>query len=147
MEYLGYVGCVVFDDEAGIFHGRVINTKDIITFEGESVTEIRQAFRDSVDDYLEFCAELGSEPEKPMSGKFNVRITPRLHAYAVAAARSRQISLNTLVERAIEQFVDAPAPERGDAPHSPVLTARAKPALRGDVRYGSVKPGPKLIPR
>ena len=107
MEYLGYVGSVVFDDEAGIFHGDVINTRDVITFQGESVAEIRQAFRDSVDDYLEFCADLGEAPEKPMSGKFNVRITPRLHAHAVAAARSRGMSLNALVERAIEQSVDA----------------------------------------
>lgn len=107
MEYKGYIGSVIFDDEARILHGRVANTKDVITFEGESVEEIRQAFRDSVDDYLEFCADLGEEPEKPMSGKFNVRITPRLHAVAVAVAETRDMSLNALVERAIEQFVDA----------------------------------------
>ena len=64
MEYKGYIGKVEFDDEVGIFHGEVINVRDVITFQGESVQEIRQAFQDSVEDYLEFCAERGEEPEK-----------------------------------------------------------------------------------
>jgi predicted HicB family RNase H-like nuclease len=105
IEYLGYVGSVVFDDEAGLFHGEVVNTRDVITFQGETVAEIRQAFHDSIDDYLDFCAERNEQPEKPMSGKFNVRISPLLHAHAVAVARSRDISLNTLVERAMEEFI------------------------------------------
>ena len=56
MEYKGYIGKVEFDDDAGIFHGEVINVRDVITFQGESVQEIRQAFQDSVEDYLAFCA-------------------------------------------------------------------------------------------
>ena len=62
MDYKGYVGRVEYDDEAGIFHGEVINTRDVITFQGETVEELRKAFRDSVDDYLAFCAERGEEP-------------------------------------------------------------------------------------
>jgi predicted HicB family RNase H-like nuclease len=61
MEYKGYIGIVEFDDEAGIFHGEVINLRDVITFQGESVQELRQAFQDSVDDYLAFCAERNEE--------------------------------------------------------------------------------------
>jgi predicted HicB family RNase H-like nuclease len=68
MKYKGYVGMVTFDDEAGIFHGEVINTRDVITFQGTCVEELRQAFIDSIDDYLAFCAERGEEPEKPFSG-------------------------------------------------------------------------------
>ena len=79
LEYKGYVGQVEFDDSVGIFHGRVINTRDIITFEGTSVKEIQQALQGSVDDYLEWCAERGEEPDKPFSGKFTVRIDPELH--------------------------------------------------------------------
>lgn len=102
LEYKGYIGSVTFDADANELHGRVVNTKDVITFVGESVDEVRKAFRDSVDGYIEFCAELGEQPEKPMSGKFNVRISPELHAYAAASAASQGISLNSLVERAIE---------------------------------------------
>ena len=60
MEYKGYIGHVEFDDEADIFHGEEINTRDVITFQGKTVGEIKQAFRDSVADYLEYC----NKPER-----------------------------------------------------------------------------------
>jgi predicted HicB family RNase H-like nuclease len=64
MIYKGYEGQITYDDEARIFHGTVIGMKDIITFEGRTSAEIEQAFKDSIDDYLAFCARLGEEPEK-----------------------------------------------------------------------------------
>ena len=63
-----YLGVVEFDDEAGLFHGEVVNTRDVITFQGATVDELRTAMQDSVDDYLDWCAERGKEPEKPFSG-------------------------------------------------------------------------------
>jgi predicted HicB family RNase H-like nuclease len=65
MEYKGYVGKVEFDDEAGIFHGEVINTRDVVTFQVLSVAELKMAFKESVEDYLAFCASRGEEPDKP----------------------------------------------------------------------------------
>ena len=62
IEYKGYHGEAVFDDEAGIFHGEVIGTRDVITFQGKSATETESAFRDSIDEYLSFCAERGRPP-------------------------------------------------------------------------------------
>jgi len=53
----GYVGHAEFDDDAGLFHGEVIDLKDVVTFQGKSVRELEKAFRDSIDDYLAFCAE------------------------------------------------------------------------------------------
>jgi len=79
MEHKGYVAKVDFDDEAGIFHGEVINTRDVITFQGECVNDLRIAFVDSIDDYIEFCEARGEKPEKPFSGKFVVRVAPELH--------------------------------------------------------------------
>lgn len=103
MEYKGYIGKVEFDDEAGIFHGEVINLRDVITFQGESVQELRQAFQESVDDYLAFCAERNEEPEKPFSGTFTVRVAPELHrAIAVRSKLSHQ-SLNSWVSEALEE--------------------------------------------
>ena len=67
MEYKGYFGKVVFDDEANIFHGEVINLRDVVTFQGKTVEELRKAFHESVDDYLDFCAVREEEPEKPYS--------------------------------------------------------------------------------
>jgi predicted HicB family RNase H-like nuclease len=59
-------------------HGEVINVRDVIIFEGKTVAEIKKAFRDSVDDYLDFCAQRGESPEKPFSGKFAVRLPGKL---------------------------------------------------------------------
>src|SRR5439155_3447605 len=87
MKYKGYIGKVEFDDEAGIFHGEVVNTRDVITFQGESVPELKKAFRDSVDDYLAFCAERGEQPDKPFSGQFLTRIPPELHREVNLAAK------------------------------------------------------------
>ena len=65
IEYKGYHGEFSFDDEAGIFHGEVVGTRDVITFQGQSVEELHTAFRDSIEAYLDFCARRGTEPDPP----------------------------------------------------------------------------------
>ena len=102
MDYKGYIGNVVFDDDANIFHGEVINLRDVVTFQGASVAQLRKAFRDSVDDYLEFCAERGESPEKPYSGKFMVRIEPELHKSVAMHAKVAHKSLNSWVHDTLE---------------------------------------------
>jgi predicted HicB family RNase H-like nuclease len=101
MEYKGYFAKVEFDDEDNIFHGEIINLRDIITFEGETVDELRTALVDSVEDYLAFCKERGEEPDKPYSGRFLVRVEPELHKTLVIQARKKGKSLNTLVHDAL----------------------------------------------
>jgi predicted RNase H-like HicB family nuclease len=68
MTYKGYEGVVEYDEEAKVFTGEVIDTRDVITFQGKSVQELERAFRESVDDYLAFCKSRNEEPEKPFSG-------------------------------------------------------------------------------
>ena len=101
MEYNGYLGTVEYDAQAKIFHGDIINTRDVITFQGTTVKEIEKAFKDSIDDYITWCNEEGVEPEKPYSGKFNVRLSPELHRQAAILAKKKNISLNTFVEKAL----------------------------------------------
>ena len=103
MNYKGYVGRVEYDDEHEIFHGRVVNIRDVITFEGATVGDLKQAFHDSVDDYLEFCAERGEDPEKPLSGKFLVRVQPEVHRSVYLAAMLRNMSVNAWVAEALER--------------------------------------------
>ena len=103
MEYKGYFGRVEYDESGEIFFGRVINIDDVITFESESAKEIKQAFRDSLDDYLEFCAELGKQPSKPYSGKFVFRTTPELHEKIAVAAAKEDKSINTWIEEVVKQ--------------------------------------------
>ena len=87
--------------KARIFHGDIINTRDVITFQGTTVKEIEKAFKDSIDDYVAWCMEDGVEPEKPYSGKFNVRLSPELHRQIAIIARKKKVSLNSFVERAL----------------------------------------------
>jgi predicted HicB family RNase H-like nuclease len=105
MEYKGYFATAEFDDEANIFHGEVINLRDVITFQGQTVEELRKAFKDSVDDYLEFCAERGEEPEKPYSGKFVVRIEPELHKRIAILAKKDGKSLNSWLQDKLAEAV------------------------------------------
>ncbi|NKQ34216.1 MAG: type II toxin-antitoxin system HicB family antitoxin [Chloroflexi bacterium] len=105
MEYKGYIGKVEFDDEADILHGEVINLRDVITFQAESVQELRQAFQESVDDYLEFCAERNEAPERPFSGKFTMRISPELHRRIFTQAKMSGKSLNKWATEVFEQSV------------------------------------------
>lgn len=105
MEYKGYVAVVEYDDEAEIFHGEVINTRDVITFQGKSVKDLRKAFRESIEDYLEFCTKRGEEPDKPFSGKFVVRLNPEQHRRLFVAARKAGKSLNAWVSDALDRAV------------------------------------------
>jgi len=101
----GYIGHVEFDDETEIFHGEVINTRDVITFQGSTVAEIKKAFKESIDDYLAFCIERDEEPEKPFSGKFNLRLDPELHRQVYIAARQHHMSLNQWITETIRQHI------------------------------------------
>ncbi len=94
MTYKGYQARVDLDEEAGVFHGELINTRDVITFQGSSVEELKRAFEDSVDDYLEFCGARGEDPEKPFSGKILVRMPPEVHRQIMTQARRQGKSLN-----------------------------------------------------
>jgi predicted HicB family RNase H-like nuclease len=103
MKYKKYVATVELDAEAGLFHGEIINLSDVVTFQGRSVDELRQAFKESVEDYLEACAEFGKEPEKPFTGQFVVRLRPEVHRSAVLAAKIENKSLNAWVAEKLEQ--------------------------------------------
>lgn len=102
LKYKGYTGHVEFDDEAGIFHGEVLDTRDVITFQGQSVDEIEAAFRDSIDDYLEFCAQRHEQPQKPFSGKFVLRMSPELHHKVYLKAIKSGKSLNRWIADILE---------------------------------------------
>ncbi len=102
LNYKGYTGQINYDDEMKILHGEVIDTRDVITFQGKTVDEIEQAFRESVDDYLEFCNERGEQPDKPFSGKFILRMTPKLHHKLYLKANRSGKSLNRWVVETLD---------------------------------------------
>jgi len=133
MKYKGYIGKVLYDEHEKMLHGSVVNTRDVITFMGSTAAETEQALRDSVEDYLAWCAELGVEPNKPYSGQFMVRLDPRVHAALVAAAANEDISLNDFVRARLEAAVAvAPtAPARTPKGRRPRATAAARSPTHG----------------
>ena len=107
MEYKGFAARVEYSEEDGCFIGHVAGIRDVIGFHGESVAELRAAFEEAVDDYLETCKKAGKNPDKPYSGQFRLRLTPELHARAAMVAETRGKSLNTWVSEAIEKSIAA----------------------------------------
>jgi len=106
MQYKGYNGRVEFDDEADIFHGEVLGLRDVITFQGRTVDEVKQAFRDSVEDYLEYCAKRNEEPEKPFTGKLMLRIPPDIHRKVYIAAKQSGSSLNAWITQTLKNTTE-----------------------------------------
>lgn len=94
MEYKGYIARIEFSAQDECFVGRIAGIRDIITFEGESVKELRAAFQEAVDFYLETCEERGEQPNRPYSGRVMLRISPELHARLAAQAQTMGKSLN-----------------------------------------------------
>lgn len=113
MEYKGYTAKVEFDSDANLFHGQVLDIRDVITFQGTSVDELWEEFRASVDDYLEWCKERGEEPDKPFSGRFVVRLSPELHRAVAVKAGLEGKSLNTWVSDVLEDEVRQAEEYRG----------------------------------
>ena len=108
MQYKGYYGNIEFSDEDNVFFGRIIGINDRITYEGDSVSSLREDFMNSVDEYLEVCAKLGKEPEKSYKGSFNVRVAPDLHKRLVVYSLSHGKTLNSVVEEAIAEYIVEP---------------------------------------
>ena len=105
MSYKGYQAVLKYDDEAEVFHGEVVGTRDVIFFEGASVEELNREFRCSIDDYLAFCAERGHEPDRRFSGQIPLRVSPDVHRAANTIAKSEGKSLNAWIAETIERAV------------------------------------------
>jgi predicted HicB family RNase H-like nuclease len=100
LEYKGYIGTIEAED--GVFLGRVAGLRDVITFEGTTFVEVERAFRDSIDDYLAFCAQRGEPADRPYSGRIPLRVSPDTHRRAAMRAQSEGLSLNQWIARRIE---------------------------------------------
>ena len=105
MKYKGYYGEVTYDDEAKLFHGELVGMRAVITFQGTTVDELESAFRDSVKDYLDWCKKRKKTPEKPFSGKFNLRLSRELHARLAYNAKKENMSLNSYLNNTLDRLV------------------------------------------
>ena len=101
MEYKGYKAKIIYEEDLNTFQGEVLGINDVITFYGNNPKELEREFKISVNEYLDFCAEMGKKPEKTYSGKLMLRIAPELHARLAEQAQKHGQSLNTFIENNI----------------------------------------------
>jgi predicted HicB family RNase H-like nuclease len=94
LQYRGYAARIEFDAEDEIFVGHIAGIADIVGFHADTVPDLKAAFHEAVDDYLETCARIGKQPNKPYSGRVMFRIDPDIHARAARAAELSGKSLN-----------------------------------------------------
>ena len=100
LKYKNYLGSVEFSAADNVLFGKIIGINDLVTFEANSVEELKKEFEFAVDDYLETCAELNKEPNKYFKGVFNVRTSNELHKNLAILAEKKKIKLNELVNKA-----------------------------------------------
>ena len=106
MSYKGYSAAIQYDDGDGIFFGRLAGIRDGVGFHAQSVSELRSAFHEAVEDYVETCAKLGKKPQKPYSGQIMVRVDPEVHARAALAAELAGKSLAKWTEERLREDAD-----------------------------------------
>ncbi len=106
MEYRDYYGSVEYSDEDETFYGKVSFLRSLISYEGQTVKELKRAFHEAVDDYLKLCQQQGKKPEQPFKGTFNVRTGPDLHRRASIYAESHNTNLNQVVKQALENYLE-----------------------------------------
>lgn len=107
LEYKGYHSKIEFDTGSFVLRGKIEGINDLVDFQSDSIEKIEQEFQSAVDDYLEFCKEVGKEPDKEYKGSFNIRISPELHKRLALVAIKNGDTLNASVEKAIIEFVSA----------------------------------------
>jgi predicted HicB family RNase H-like nuclease len=100
--YRDYIGSVHFAAEDEVFYGKIEGIDDLVTFEGETVSGLKESFKEAVDDYLDLCKQTGKEPETTSKGSFNVRLNPSLHHEVKRQALLQGISLNQFIQKAVE---------------------------------------------
>ncbi|WP_185265502.1 type II toxin-antitoxin system HicB family antitoxin [Halopseudomonas xiamenensis] len=106
LQHRGYYGSIEASPEDNCLFGKLQFIRALVSYEGETVAELTQAFRDAVDDYLETCEGLGQKPEIPCKGSFNVRVGHDLHLAASVAATKQSITLNDLTRRALSEYLE-----------------------------------------
>lgn len=114
MSYKGYSARIEYDPEDEIFVGHLAGINDIVGFHADTVADLKQAFREAVDDYVATCRKAGRDPQKPFSGKLMLRVDPAVHARSMLIAQLEGISLNQWAERVLDEASRKAAP-RSDA--------------------------------
>ncbi len=105
MEVEGYKAKIEYDPELDQFRGEILGLNGSADFYGKTPASLRKEFKNSIKVYLEVCEEKGISPTKEYSGKFNLRIPPRLHSEIAARATAEDKSINQWVSEILKHSV------------------------------------------
>ena len=103
MTHKGFSARIEYDDEDGIFTGRIGGIRDGVGFHADTVAGLREAFHEAVDDYVETCAKIGKPPQRAFSGQVMFRVRPDVHRKAALAAELSGKSLNQWAEDVLDR--------------------------------------------
>jgi len=106
LSYKGYSVRVEFDGDDEIFVGRIAGIQDVVGFHAETVADLKTAFHEAVDDYIETCRKIGKDPQKTLSGNLMLRVSPEIHSKAAEAAELAGMSLNEWGQEAIAKAIE-----------------------------------------
>jgi len=106
LTYKGFIGSVQFSADDNVFFGKLEGVNDLVTFEGNTVQELKDAFHYIVDEHIKDCEAENIPAKKSYRGNFNVRITPELHRRAAVSAKMHGTTLNNFVKKAIEHSLE-----------------------------------------
>jgi predicted HicB family RNase H-like nuclease len=108
LKYKEYEGTAELVMVRGVCRGKILFINDLVTYEAALPSELQKEFEAAVDDYIETCVALGREPQKPLKGQFNVRIPPSLHKDATLRAYKDNATLNDVMVRALDTYINTP---------------------------------------
>lgn len=109
LSYKSYQGTAEVSIEDGVLHGRIMFIDDLVTYEAGDVGSLRREFEAAVEDYIQTCNSLNKQPQRPCSGTFQVRISPETHRAACLRAISDRVTLNEVVVRAMDSYLNESA--------------------------------------
>ncbi|MDP1548460.1 MAG: type II toxin-antitoxin system HicB family antitoxin [Anaerolineales bacterium] len=141
----GYYGSIETSVADNVLHGKVMFISDLVTYEAETLGELKQEFEAAVTDYLATCKSVGKKPEKSLSGQFNVRTGEELHRKAQILALSSGKSLNAVMVEALEAHLSGGAPVHNHI-HSHEHVLKVVAIERSELRWSSTNDAMPNIP-
>lgn len=138
LKYKGYYAVVQYSVEDEVLYGKIEGINDLVSFESGNISDIKSEFKSAVDDYIEYCREIGKEPEKAYKGSFNVRIPTELHKKLAISAISDSITLNQAVQQAIELYIKNRTNEEGATMETDSTSLEATLVSKDNKRYKNI---------
>ena len=106
LKYKDFIATVKYSDEDEAFIGKIEGINSVVSFEGQSVDELKSAFHEAVESYIDFCSRKGIRQRKSYNGVLNIRIPSKTHSRVAMYAKSHGITINSFIHNSIERNLE-----------------------------------------